>query len=171
MKPLEPDEKIALVMLYTNTSLVRGEIVVKINQRVNIWLRSLGVPNYIHIHKAQTISFNGASTRTSALAEMFLPTVQVLGFHIVPPTDEPLDYEEGEALRVMQALDVMVGTFLMKGKIRISSQLDIAASLDVMRSVWLSVYDADITNPYLPQFNMHVPMLLVNPTQVTFGLV
>lgn len=171
MKPLESDEKTALVMFYTATALIRGEIVVKINQRVNIWLRSLGVPNYIHIHKAQVISFIGAPPRNSSFSEMFLPAAQVLGFHLVPPADEPLDYEEGEAMRMMQAVDVVIGTFVFKGKARISTQMDFSASLDVMRSTWLSIYDADISNPNLPQFKMQVPMLLVNPTQVTLGLV
>ena len=118
MKPLESDEKTALVMFYTATALIRGEIVVKINQRVNIWLRSLGVPNYIHIHKAQVISFIGAPPRNSSFSEMFLPAAQVLGFHLVPPAEEPLDYEEGEAMRMMQAVDVVIGTFVFKGKAR-----------------------------------------------------
>lgn len=170
MKPLESDEKTALVMLYTNHSLVRGEIVVKISQRVNIWLRTQGVPNYIHVHKPQVISFGGALPRTSSFSEMFVPTVLVTGFHIVPPFDEPLDYETSETHRMMQPVDVAVGTFLIKGKLRISSQMDIATSLDVTRSAWMSLYEADITNPNLPQFNMHVPLMLVNPTQVTFGL-
>ena len=171
MKSLEPDEKIALVMLYTNTSLVRGEIVVKISQRVNIWLRSQGTPNFIHVLRPQVISFGGASPRTSTFSEMFLPGAQVAGFHTVPPSDEPLDYEMSETHRMMQPLDILIGTFLLKGKVRLSTQMDIATSLDVTRAAWMSVYDADITNPNLPQFNMFVPMLLVNPTLVTFGLV
>ncbi|MBI3150575.1 MAG: hypothetical protein HYZ21_00430, partial [Chloroflexi bacterium] len=50
MKPLAPDEKTALVMLYTHNMLVRGEIVIKENLRVSIWLRTQGVPNFIHLH-------------------------------------------------------------------------------------------------------------------------
>jgi hypothetical protein len=71
---------------------------------------------------------------------------------------------------MMQLLDVMVGSFLLKGRIRISMQTDVATSLDVMRASWMSVYDAEISNPYLPQFNVHVPMLLVNPSLVNFGI-
>jgi hypothetical protein len=64
----------------------------------------------------------------------------------------------------------MVGSFLLKGKIRISTQTDVATSLDVMRASWMSIYDAEISNPHLPQFNMPVPMLLVNPSLVSFGI-
>jgi hypothetical protein len=65
---------------------------------------------------------------------------------------------------------MMVGYFLLKGKIRMSTQTDVATNLDVSRAAWMSIYEADITNPYLPQFNIHVPMLLVNPLHVNFGI-
>jgi hypothetical protein len=170
MKELAPDEKTAMVMVYTNNMLARGEIIAKENARVSIWLRTQGVPNYIHLHKPQVISFLGAVPKTFSFSEIFIPTVQVLAFHIVPPAQDPLDYDAGEANRMMQFLEVMVGSFLLKGNIRISTQTDIATSLDVMRASWMSIYDAEITNSYLPQFNVHVPMLLVNPNQVSFGI-
>jgi hypothetical protein len=39
-----------------------------------------------------------------------------------------------------------------------------------MRATWLSVYEAEIANPYLPQFNVKVPMLVVNSNYVTLGI-
>ncbi len=57
MKPLAPDEKTALVMVYTHNLLVRGEIVVKENVRVNIWLRAQGISNFIHFLKPTVILF------------------------------------------------------------------------------------------------------------------
>jgi len=170
MKELASDEKTAMVMVYTNTMLARGEVIAKENARVSIWLRTQGVPNYIHLYKPQVISFSGTVPKTSSFSEMFVPTAQVVAFHLVPPTQDPLDYEAGEANRMMQPLEVMVGSFLFKGKIRISMQTDVSTSLDVMRASWMSIYDVEIANPHLPQFNMHVPMLLVNPNQVNFGI-
>jgi hypothetical protein len=170
MRALTADEKIAMVMVYTNNMLARGEVIAKENARVSIWLRTQGVPNYIHLLKPQVISFFGAAPKTFSFSEMFVPTLQVVAFHLVPPAQDPLDYDAGEANRMMQTLDVMVGSFLFKGKIRISTQTDVATSLDVMRASWMSIYDAEIGNPHLPQFNMHVPMLLVNPSLVNFGV-
>ena len=170
MKELAYDEKTAMVMVYTNSVLARGEVIAKESARVSIWLRTQGVPNYIHLHKPQVISFSGAAPKTFSFSEMFVPVVQVVAFHLAPPAQDPLDYEAGESNRMMQLLDVMIGSFLLKGKIRISMQTDVATSLDVMHASWMSVYDVDISNPYLPQFNVHVPMLLVNPNQVSFGI-
>ena len=170
MKPLAPDEKSALVLVYTRDMLVRGELVLKDNLRVNIWLRTQGVPDFIHIIKPQIVLFGGSAPKTISYAEFFIPTIKLVAFHLAPPSQEPLDYEESEMNRAMVAIDVMVGTFLIKGKIRISSQADIAANLDVTHMAWMSIYDASISNPTLPQFNLQVPMLLVNPAEVNFAI-
>ena len=170
MKELASDEKTAMVMVYTQDILARGEVVAKESARVSIWLRTQGVPNYVHLYKPQVISFLGAAPKTSSLSELFIPTAQVVGFHLAPPAQDSLDYDAGEANRMMQPLNVMVGSFLLKGKVRISTQTDVATSLDVMRASWMSIYDAEIANPYMPQFNVQVPMLLVNPSLVNFGI-
>jgi hypothetical protein len=170
MKPLAADEKAVMVMMYTNHMLVRGEVVVKENARVSIWLRTQGVPNYIHLLRPQVVLFGGTPPKSYSYPEIFVATAQVIGFHLAPPTEDPLDYDPAEAHRMMQPLDLILGTFTMKGHIRISTQTDVSTSLDVMRAAWLSIYDANITNPYLPQFNIHVPFLLVSPNAVSFGL-
>jgi hypothetical protein len=170
MRELTSEEKVAMVMVYTNTILARGEVIAKESARVSIWLRTQGFPNYLHLYKPQVISFLGGAPRTFSFSEIFIPTIQVVAFHLAPPAQDPLDYDAAEANRMMQPLEVMVGSFLLKGKIRISTQTDIATSLDVMRASWMSIYDAEVGNPYLPQFNVHVPMLLVNPNLVNFGM-
>ncbi|MBK9210812.1 MAG: hypothetical protein IPL71_22035 [Anaerolineales bacterium] len=170
MKPLAADEKIAMVMLYTPNMLVRGEVVTKENLRVSIWLRTQGVPNYIHLIKPQVILLGGTPPKSLSYSEIFIPTAEVIGFHLAPPEQDPMDYDTTETNRMMQPMEVMIGSFLAKARIRISMQTDVATSLDVSRVSWLSVYDADISNPYLPQFNVRVPMLLVNPSHVSFGM-
>lgn len=170
MKPLAPDEKTAMVMVYTHNMLARGEVIAKASARVSIWLRTQGVPNYIHLYKPQVISFGGTPPKPLTFSELFVPTAQVIGFHLVPPAQDAMDYDAAEVNRIMQPLDLIVGTFLLKAHIRVSTQAELSTSLDVMRAAWISLYDADISNPYLPQFSMHVPMLLVNPNQVSFGL-
>jgi hypothetical protein len=39
------------------------------------------------------------------------------------------------------------------------------------RVAWMSLYEVEITNPYLGQMPpLHVPMALINPTSVAFAL-
>lgn len=170
---LRPDEKTSLVMLYTMHSVVRGEAVIKQNvPRINIWLRTDGAPRYIHFLKPQVLVFGGSPVKTLTYAELYFPTSQVIAFHTLPPTEEPLDYDPSdEADRRMEDLDLLVGTFVMKAKLRISTHTEVDTTLESARVSWMSVYDVSITNPYLPQMPaLQVPMVLVNPSHVAFGL-
>lgn len=168
---LRPDEKTSPVMLYSLYSVVRGEAVVKQNvPRVNIWLRTDGAPRYIHILKPQVLVFGGSPVKALTYAELYFPTSQVIAFHALPPADEPLDYDPGEADRKMEPVDLLVGTFVMKGQIRISTHTEVDHTLESAVVSWMSVYDVSITNPYLPQMPaLQVPMLLANPSHVSFG--
>lgn len=170
MKALASDEKLVTTMVYTMNMLARGEMIIKESMRVSILLRTQGVPNYIHLFNPNVISFSGTPPKPIALSEIFIPTVQVIAFHIAPPEHDPMDYDPTELNRIMQPMDIVIGSFLAKARIRISSQTDVATSLDVSRASWSSVYEANIVNPYLPQFNIQVPMLLVNPNMVSFGI-
>lgn len=172
MYTLKPDEKTVPVMLYTPQSVVRGEVVVKQNVlRVNIWLRTEGAPKYMHFLKPQVLVFGGGAVKPLIYPEIFYPVTDAIAFHTLPPTNEQVDYDLSEANRIMAPVELLVGTFVMKGKIRISGQTDIATSLDVARISWMSIYDVCITNPYLPQMPaIQVPMILVSPNHVAFGL-
>ncbi len=172
MYTLRPDEKMTPVMLYTRESIIRGELVTKeLVHRVNIWLRTDGVPKYMHLLKTQVVLFGGGPGKTLSYPEIFFPSSELIAFHTLPPTDEPLDYDPAEANRMMVDVDVVVGTFIMKGKIRISTQTDTGTSLEVARVSWMSLYDAVITNPYLSHMPpLSVPFVLVNPSHVAFGL-
>ncbi len=169
---LKPDEKTTPVMLYTQQSVVRGEVVAKQSViRVNIWLRTDGAPRYLHILKPQVLVFGGGPVKALSYAEVFFPTSEAIAFHTLPPTDETLDYDPNEANRMMEAVELLVGTFIVKGKIRISTQTEVAASLEMARVTWMSVYDVSVSNPHLPQMApLQVPMALVNPNRVSFAL-
>jgi len=170
---LRPDERTSLVMLYTMHSVVRGEAVVKQNvARVNIWLRTDGAPRYIHILKPQVLVFGGSPVKALSYSELYFPTSEVIAFHTLPPTDEPIDYDPNEADRRMETVDLLVGTFVMKGQIRTSTHTEMDHTLESARVSWMSVYDVAITNPYLPQMPaLQVPMVLANPSHVSFGFV
>lgn len=167
---LRPDEKSTPVMLYSNISFIRGEAVTKQNVRVNIWLRTDGAPKHIHVLKPQTLVFGGSPAKMMSFEEIYFPVSELAAFHPLPPSDDPLDYDASEINRQMQDVVVMAGTFLMKGKIRISTQTEMSQSLEVSRVSWMSLYEAEISNPFLPQMTpLHVPLVLVNPSHVAFA--
>jgi hypothetical protein len=171
MYTLASDEKTSGVMVYTQNMLVRGDVVTKHHSRVSVWLRTDGAPEFLHLLKPQVVNLAGNSVRAASLAEIYLPTAQVIGFHLTPPAQDPLDYDETEKNRKMQPVSVLVGTFVFNGAIRISTQVDLGTSIASGRLVWMSIYDLKISNPLLPQMGeVQVPMVLVRPGQVGFGL-
>jgi len=171
MYTLASDEKASGVMIYTQNTLIRGEAVTKQSNRISVWLRTEGAPEYIHLLKPQVITFNGDAVRTMSYSEIFTPAAQIIGFHLTPPAHDPYDFDESEMNRKMQPISVLVGTFIFNGTIRISTQVDLGTSIASGRAVWMSIYDVKISNPQLPQMGeVQVPMLLVRPGQVVFGL-
>lgn len=170
MRDLLPDEKVSTVFVYTPTMLVRGDVILRENIRVSIWLRTQGVPNYIHLYNAQVVQLAGSPPKNYTAQETYVPTPEVIGFHIAPPAQDALDFDATESNRKMELVHVLAGSFEMKAKLRISTSADFASSLDVMNTSWLSLYEAEITNPYLPQLKLNVPMLLARPSKLTINL-
>ncbi|HEX2698042.1 MAG TPA: hypothetical protein VHM28_10070, partial [Anaerolineales bacterium] len=139
MYTLAPDEKATTVMVYSRTKLVHGDLVTKENVRVSIWLRTQGVPNYIHLVKSQILLFGGAAPKSLNYDEYFFPTERIIGFHLAPPASDPLDYDPNEANRTMLDVNMILGAFILKGKIRISTHADFATSLEISHMNWLSI--------------------------------
>jgi len=170
MDNLAPDEKSTMVMVYTHDTLVRGEVVTKESARVSIWPRTQGVPNFIRLLRANVLLFGGSPPKPASYSELYMPTVSAIGFHLAPPAIEPLDYDPQEKNRTMEPVTIMLGTFNIKAYVRISSATPLGVSLEVVYAGWLTIYDAEITNPYLPQMQpMLVPMMLITPSKVAFA--
>ncbi len=170
MYTLAPDEKATTVMVYSRNKLIRGDLVTKKDVRVSIWPRMQNTGNYIHFLNADVLFFGGEPPKSLTYGEYFFPAERMIGFHLAPPASDPLDYDPEVANRATVDVDMILGAFMLKGKVRTSTQIDFAANLEMSHMTWLSVYDADIMNPFLPKMpTIHVSMLLVNPSQVSFG--
>jgi hypothetical protein len=171
MYTLGPNEKATPVIVYARSKLIQGDMVTIENARVSIWLRMQGLPNYLHFLKAKILFFDGSPPKSLAFNEYYFPVERIIAFHLAPPASDPLDYDQEASDRTLVDVSMLFGKFIMKGKIRISTRADFATGLEVSHMAWLSVYEAEITSPFLPQIPViHVPMLLVNPRQVSFGI-
>jgi hypothetical protein len=171
MAALSPDDKITLVMVYTQNMLARGEVVTKQGVRVNTWLRTQGVPEYIHLFKPTVLHFGSGIVKPLNYAEIYVPVSTVTAFHLAPPANEPLDYEESETNRVLVPVIALSGPFQFKGSVRISTQTELSTSIELAHSSWMSIYDVDVTSPSLPQMQpIHVLLALINPKQVSLAV-
>ena len=168
MYELKSNEVKTPVMLYTDNELIHGQVITRDIVRVSIFPRTESVPRYLHLMNAQRIH-PGDTVKTMKFDDLFVPEAEVVGFHVAPNIEVELDYDEGEENRRMVPVRALLGSFVIESKIRISTQTAFDNSLEVTRINWLSLYEASITNPYLPQMNVKVPMLLVRPEKITFG--
>jgi hypothetical protein len=171
MATLSPEEKSTTVMVYTQNMLIRGNVVTKQGVRVSTWLRTQGVPEYIHLFKPTVIHFGSGVIKTITYAEFYVPVSIVLAFHLAPPSNDPLDYDANETNRTMVPAISLLGTFQFKGSLRISSLGTLSSSIELAHSSWMSIYDVDVTNHSMPQMQpIHVPMILISPKQVSLAI-
>jgi hypothetical protein len=159
---LEVGEKVTPVMVYTLTTLARGEIVTKEQMRVSTFLRTQAAPEFIGLYNAQVLSFGGQTgIQQASYSEFFIPTQQVLAYHLVPPAKDPPDYDPSEPNRKMEPAILLVGTFRFNGHLRMATQSSLSKFLELARESFFSFYDVEITNPGLPSAStLKVPIVL-----------
>jgi hypothetical protein len=171
MVSLSSDDKSTTVMVYTQNMLVRGDVVTKQGVRVSTWLRTQGVPEYLHLFKPTVIHFGSGVIKTLNYSEIYVPLSTVMAFHLAPPATELPDYAEDEINRVMVPVTSLPGTFQFKGYLRISSLATLSTSIELAHSAWLSFYDVDVTNLSMPQMpSFHVNLILMNPKQISLAI-
>jgi len=165
------DEKLTPTIFYTQNMFIKGEALSKENIRVSTWLRTVAMPDFVHIFNAQLLVFGAGAVQSATYQELLVPTPQILAYHMLPPAKDAVDYDEAEPNRKMEPCTLLVGTFRMNGHVRMASQFDLCKNLEVNRSSFMSIYEVEISNPALPNMGViHVPMMLIRPNTVAFGL-
>jgi len=168
---LEPDDKVTPVMVYTITGMARGELISKEVVRVGTWLRSVSGITYISLYRAQSMITTGATPQVASFSELHIPINQVIAYHILPPAQEPLDYDITEPHRKMEPLIVSFGPFRAMAKLRISETTSLSTHLKTSREAYMSLYDVEVSNPSIPNMAaIKAPMMLVQPNLATFAI-
>jgi len=169
--PLQPqdDEKIVNVMAYTITSIHWGTIIVKNVIRVSTWLRTNMAPDLLTIYNAHSLNTSIPGAKPIPSRELYLYTSQILAFHMLPPHEDPPDYDATEPNRYMDPVSILVGTFRIDGHIRLSLISNIDKYLDRTHEEFTSIYDAKIYNiANLSSGVMKVPYLIVRQNTAVY---
>lgn len=169
---LESDEKVVKVMIYTASTVLMGEVVVKELIRVSTWLRTNSAPDWICLYNARVIQTCLSSPpRPEQFSELNIAVSQILGLHLIPPAQDPPDYDPTEPNRRMLPVTVLLGTFRIQGHIRVAAQTPLRKYVEVTRETYTSIYDAKISNIAVPAMGvLNVPFLLVRQEKVNFAL-
>ncbi len=167
---LASDDKVAQVMIYTQSNLYWGDVVVKEMVRVSTWLRTNTAPERVTLYNAKVLNLNsGTQSRPMVFPELNVSVSQVLAFHLMPPAKDPLDYDPTEPNRKMEPVTLLVSSFKIDGSLRLSSKSSLAKFLEVTHENFTGVYDAKITNTVLTTMGViSVPFLLVRQETTVF---
>jgi hypothetical protein len=159
---LEAGERATPVMVYTLTTLVRGEIITKEQLRVSTFLRTQAAPEFVGLYNVQVLIFGGPTgIQQASFPEYYIPAQQILAYHIVPPAKDPPDYDPSEPNRKMEPAILLVGTFRFSGNLRMATQSKLSKYLELARESFISMYDVEINNPGLPSAStLKVPLAL-----------
>lgn len=165
------EEVISTVMVFTAKEMIWGEVVTKKSLRVSLWLRSVAIPQFIHMYNANVMQVGptGAS-KPQFLPHLFIPTLLVLAFHLKPPAADPPDFDPNEPMRKLDAVKCFVGQFQFDGFFRMSVHTDFEHFLEVSKEAYATMYDISITCPVIPGMApIKVPFTTVRENSVLFS--
>lgn len=158
---LDAEQKVASVMVYTQSTLVWGEVVIRQIVRASTWLRTNSAPDDVCVYNARVLFTSSGAIKPFFLREIHIPTVAILAFHLVPPAKDPLDYDPSEPNRRMDPVTAIFSNFRVDAFLRMSTRANLGKYLEVSKETFMPFYDAEISSPLLPTFGViKVPYLI-----------
>ena len=169
--PLKNDEKCVAVMAYTATSICMGDVILKEKLRGSTWLRTNAAPDNVFIYNARVLNvINNGTAKQLLFPEIHISVAQINIFHLVPPTQDPLDYDVNEPNRKMESISILCDTFRIDGLMRMSNQATLAKYVEVTREPFTSLYNAEISCLLLPALGIiKVPYVIVRQSISMFA--
>jgi hypothetical protein len=170
--PLADDEKSSPVMAYMRDALCWGDVVTKEKILVSRWLRTQTAPESICIYNARIIiPSSGSSPAPMQFSELHIPTQEILAFHLIPPQQDPTDYDPNDPNSHLYPITTLVGKFKMDGHLYLSIHSNLARYLEIIHENYTSLYNVEISCPQMPSLGlMRVPYVLINRTSSVFAL-
>ena len=150
---LKEDEKLNSVMVYTSHDIYWGDVVLKKQFRASTWLQTSAIPDFITLLNGKVIhTLAGGSPKPILIPESHIPVDEIVLFHLTPPENDLLEYDQNEPN--MQTINVTItsGGFELDGKIRISSKTNLTQYLANTHESFYSLYDSSIRCLTMPSF-------------------
>jgi hypothetical protein len=167
---LGPDEKMSQVMVYTANSLLLGDLVVKSIIRISTLLRTSAVPDWLTLYNASLLITNqGANAKPFNRTEMHVSVPQISAFHLIPPAQDPVDFDPTELNRRMEPVNAFFGSFVVKGNLRVAANATLKKFIELNREAFSGLYDAEVSSLTLLNFGLvKIPYILVRQATTIF---
>lgn len=171
--PINSDEFLSSIMVYTNNEIMWGEVVIKKQFRASRWLITNAVPEIIHLYntKSLPVIFSGTPKPISSL-EAFIPLTEIRLFHLVPPNFDPIDIDRSDTNMKMLSVRIQSGAFQIEGGLWISNRASLSSYLDILHQAFLEIYDGTIAASGMPSFGkVKIPHALVRKDSSIISLI
>jgi len=133
------------MMVYTSQGLFWGRLPHSSGIQPSRILLGVTIPEYLALIEGQAMfmeqNFIGKPIKHERL---LLPTSTVLGYHLMPPMEDVLDYDPTEPNRKMEPITLYMKALKVTGSIRMSAVTDAKTTLEVMKADFITLYDLEI---------------------------
>ena len=159
-------------MFYTSHGMVWGQVYSKQAIRVSTWLLTDMVPSYLKIFDAQQLLIGGSQTQTPIKAPiLYLQINNINAYHLMPPVEEPVDYDPNEPNRKMVPTTGFIGYFRFDGFSRMADFTNMDNYLGAAKADFIPLYDSKVTCPLVPSIKgIQAPLVLLRQKSVIFNL-
>lgn len=149
---LKTGETMTAMMFYTGNSLIWGDILHHVEILPSRILVGVTIPEFLSVYNAR-IMFTEPNFISKPIphSEIHLPAQKVIGYHLLPPQMDRLDYDESEPNRRMVPITSYMGPFQIQGSIRISEVTTVKSNIEVMKAEFLTLYDLEISHAHKPE--------------------
>ncbi|MBN2046115.1 MAG: hypothetical protein JW757_13920 [Anaerolineales bacterium] len=135
------------MMVYTAQGLIWGNLYHSSMIQPSRILLGVTIPEYLPLEQAQVIFMEpNYVAKPIKHRQILIPTSTILGYHLMPPHKDVLDYDPTEPNRVMAPLTFYTGAIKIQGNIRISEVTDAKTTLEVMKAAYLTMYQVEISH-------------------------
>jgi len=146
---LKYGETTTAMMFYTDAGLIWGNIIHHEEILPSRILVGMTVPEFISVYHAK-ILFTQPNFISNPIShsEIHIPAKKIVGYHLMPPQIDQIDYDETEPNRKMESITAYLGAFTLRGLIRISEVTTVKSNLEVLKSEFLTLYDLVISHSH-----------------------
>jgi hypothetical protein len=135
------------VMVYTNSIFFWGNLRSSGNINPGRILVGNNLPTYLTLINGKSKDVNGGQITThDKNNQIHIPVARIIAFHIMPPEQGLLDYDESDPVRNFKLFTTSLADFELEGAFRLPEQSDIKWAIESAKSDFMSCYKVKITH-------------------------
>ena len=148
------DEVTTAVMVYTSQGILWGNLTHHNMVMPSRILTGVPPPEFLALADAQAMFLeHNFLAKPIKHHQLMIPARTILGFHLMPPAKDQLDYDPTEPNRIMSPVTLYMGALVIKGNLRIAAIATVKTSVEVLKADFLTVYDIEISHPSTPKMS------------------